>query len=85
MYFLVSEGLTNAVRHAEATRIEIEVRLDGDTLVTEIRDDGAGGADVAGGGLRGLADRLAALDGRLSVESPDGDGTILRAEVPCVS
>ena len=85
VYFLVSEGLTNAVRHADATQIQIEVRLDGDTLVTEIRDDGVGGADVAGGGLRGLADRLAALDGRLSVESPAGDGTKLRAEVPCGS
>lgn len=85
VYFLVSEGLTNAVRHAEATQIHIEVTLDGDTLVTEVRDDGAGGADVAGGGLRGLADRLAALDGRLSVVSPAGDGTILRAEVPCGS
>ncbi len=85
VYFLVSEGLTNAVRHAGATQIHIEVTHDGELLAAEVRDDGAGGADLAGGGLRGLADRLAALDGRLTVVSPAGDGTILRAEVPCVS
>jgi len=52
--------------------------------VVEVRDDGVGGADPAvGTGLRGLADRLAALDGRLEVHSPEGQGTIVRAEVPC--
>ena len=85
VYFIVSEGLTNAVRHAEASAIQIEVTHTDGTLVAEVRDDGAGGADGAGGGLRGLADRLAALDGRLTVVSPAGAGTVLRAEVPCGS
>jgi PAS domain S-box-containing protein len=83
-YFAVSEGLTNVARHAQAaTLVEIEVvRRDGRLLV-EVRDDAAGGADPEGGGLRGLADRFATLDGRLEVLSPRGGGTTLRAEVPC--
>jgi signal transduction histidine kinase len=85
VYFLVSEGLTNAVRHAGASEVQIEVTQADGTLVAEVRDDGSGGADGAGGGLRGLADRLAALDGRLTVVSPAGAGTLLRAEVPCGS
>ena len=56
----------------------------GDRLRVEIRDDGGGGADPSGGsGLRGLADRVAAIDGRLDVTSPAGEGTVLRAEIPC--
>jgi signal transduction histidine kinase len=56
------------------------------TLVVEVRDDGVGGADPAAGtGLRGLADRVAALDGRLEVSSPEGEGTVVRAWVPCAS
>lgn len=85
VYFILSEGLTNAVRHAEPSAITIEVTHDDGVLVAEVRDDGRGGADVAGGGLRGLADRVAALDGTLTVESPAGAGTVLRAEVPCGS
>jgi PAS domain S-box-containing protein len=86
-YFLVAEGLTNAARHAgpAATAAEIAVREDGETLVVEVRDDGAGGADPDGGGLRGLADRLAALRGTLTVISPPAGGTILRGEIPCAS
>jgi PAS domain S-box-containing protein len=85
-YFTVAEGLTNASRHAGAQRVEIEaVRLDG-RLRVELRDDGCGGAEAArGSGLRGLADRAAALDGELFVISPPGGGTVLRLELPCGS
>jgi PAS domain S-box-containing protein len=85
-YFTVAEGLTNAARYAAAQRVEVEaVRVDG-RLRVEVRDDGRGGADSAGGsGLRGLADRVAALDGRLDVISPPGRGTVLRVEIACGS
>jgi PAS domain S-box-containing protein len=85
-YFTVAEGLTNAARYAAAERMEVEAtRLDG-LLRIEVRDDGRGGADANNGsGLRGLADRLAALDGALDVISPAGGGTVLRAEIPCES
>ncbi len=85
-YFTVAEGLTNAARYAAAGRVEVEaVRLDG-LLRVEVRDDGDGGADPArGSGLRGLADRAAALDGGLEVISPAGGGTVLRVEIPCES
>ena len=83
-YFVVSEGLTNVARHAPAaTLVVIDVVRHDDRLVVEVRDDAGGGADPAGGGLRGLADRLASLDGRLEVLSPPGGGTTLHAEVPC--
>jgi PAS domain S-box-containing protein len=85
-YFTVAEGLTNAARYATAKRAEVEVvRRDG-RLWIEVRDDGCGGADPAAGtGLRGLADRVAALDGGLDVISPPGGGTVLLAEIPCGS
>jgi PAS domain S-box-containing protein len=84
-YFLAAEGLTNAARHAGAQRAEVAVTATEDQLVVEVRDDGAGGADPDGGGLRGLADRLAVLGGALSITSPPGGGTILRGEIPCAS
>jgi PAS domain S-box-containing protein len=85
-YFTVAEALTNAARHASARHVEIEVSRLRDHLRVEIRDDGRGGADLdSGSGLRGLTDRLAALDGRLYVSSPPGEGTVLRAEIPCAS
>jgi signal transduction histidine kinase len=85
-YFTVAEALTNAARYAGAGRVEVEaVRLNG-RLCVEVRDDGRGGADpAAGSGLRGLADRVAALDGVLQVSSPNGNGTVLRVEIPCES
>jgi PAS domain S-box-containing protein len=85
-YFVVAEALTNVARYAEATEAAVTVRCEGEYVLVEVRDDGRGGADPAGGsGLRGLADRLAALDGRLSVESPPGAGTTVRAKIPCAS
>jgi signal transduction histidine kinase len=82
-YFVISEALANVAKYAQATHATVAVRrLDG-RLSVEVADDGVGGADAAAGsGLRGLADRVAALDGKLSVESPSGRGTRLRAEIP---
>jgi signal transduction histidine kinase len=84
-FYLVSESLTNVGKHASATSADVDVRhVDGEVVV-EIVDDGVGGADTERGtGLRGLADRVEALDGRLRVWSPPGGGTRLRAEIPCV-
>jgi signal transduction histidine kinase len=83
-YFVVAEALTNAVRHAEATRIWISGVVTGGILAIEVLDDGAGGADSAGGtGLAGLADRVEALGGTLRISSPPGGPTSLRLELPC--
>jgi signal transduction histidine kinase len=82
-YFVVSEGLANVAKYAQATQASVAVRRDDDRLTIEVADDGVGGADTANGsGLRGLADRVAALDGTLTLESPAGRGTQLRAEIP---
>jgi signal transduction histidine kinase len=82
-YFVIAEALTNVAKYAEANEATVAVRRgDGHALV-EVRDDGKGGADPArGSGLEGLADRVGALDGSLSLDSPPGAGTILRAEIP---
>jgi signal transduction histidine kinase len=82
-YFVVAEALTNVARYAEAGSASISVaRSDGEVEV-EVVDDGVGGADPAAGtGLRGLEDRVAALDGELIVVSPAGDGTVVRARIP---
>jgi signal transduction histidine kinase len=81
-YFVVAEALTNVVRHSGAARAEVGIRRDNGRLVVEVRDDGAGGADSTGSGLRGLADRVAALDGSLEVDDPAGGGTVVRADIP---
>jgi signal transduction histidine kinase len=82
-YFVAAEALTNVVRHASAHTAEITVRRDGPHVVIDVRDDGIGGADPsAGSGLRGLAERIAALDGHLRVESDPGGGTLVRAHIP---
>ncbi len=82
-YFVVSEALTNVARYAAASAVRVEVRADADRLWVSVRDDGRGGADAAGGtGLHGLADRIAALGGRLEVDSPTGAGTTVSAELP---
>jgi signal transduction histidine kinase len=82
-YYLIAEALTNVAKYADATSARVAVtRLDG-TVTVEVADDGVGGADPANGsGLRGLADRVAALDGTLVVDSPQGSGTRVRAEIP---
>ncbi|MFD3515563.1 sensor histidine kinase [Streptomyces sp. NPDC058657] len=83
-YFTVCEALANAAKHAEARAVSVSARYSGGRLVVETVDDGIGGADTArGSGLRGLADRLAAVDGILHVDSPAGGGTRIRAELPC--
>jgi signal transduction histidine kinase len=81
-YFVVSEALTNVVRHSGADRAEVGITRDNGRLLVEVRDDGAGGADPSGSGLRGLADRVAALDGRLEIEGPASGGTVVRADIP---
>jgi signal transduction histidine kinase len=82
-YFVVAEALTNVVKYAEASHASVTVERSNGHAVVEVRDDGVGGADPGrGSGLRGLADRVAALDGRLELESPPGEGTLLRAEIP---
>jgi signal transduction histidine kinase len=83
-YFVVSEALTNVMRHAHASRATVTVQRRNSILELEVRDDGSGGASIdAGSGLRGLADRVAALDGRLQLDSPSGSGTVVCVELPC--
>jgi signal transduction histidine kinase len=83
VYFVVSEALTNVSRYARASRVHIEVQSRDGEVVATVADDGVGGADPAkGSGLRGLTDRVAALDGRLEVESIQGRGTTVRAVIP---
>jgi signal transduction histidine kinase len=83
-YYVVSESLTNAAKHAQADTVTVEVGVTTDTLIVEIVDDGIGGADSERGtGLRGLADRIEALNGHLRVWSSVGKGTRVRAEIPC--
>ena len=83
-YYVVAEALTNVVKYAQATQADVAVRRVDGVVTVEVSDDGVGGADVAkGSGLRGLADRVAALDGTLAVDSPPGRGTRLHVEIPC--
>jgi signal transduction histidine kinase len=83
-YFVASEALTNVAKYAEATEVTVRAWRDGRLAMIEVADDGVGGADdTKGSGLRGLADRVEALDGRLAVVSPAGAGTVVTAELPC--
>jgi signal transduction histidine kinase len=84
-YFVAAEALTNAAKHADATRVEVRIVRRPKALVVEVADDGRGGADSAGSGLTGLRRRVEALDGTLLVVSPPEGGTTLRAELPCAS
>ena len=84
-YYLVSESLANVGKYAQASSATVEVSRGAGELVVEVVDDGIGGADTEqGSGLRGLADRVEALGGRLRVWSPVGGGTRVKAEIPCV-
>ena len=85
-YFVVCEALANAVKHAQASQVTVKARPRGGWLVVEVEDDGVGGAHANGGsGLRGLGDRVEALGGRLSIESPPSGGTRIVGEIPCGS
>jgi signal transduction histidine kinase len=85
-YFVASEALANVGKYAQASAVTIDVSRDDGFAVIEIADNGVGGADdTRGSGLRGLADRVEALGGRLQVVSPVGGGTVLTAEMPCAS
>jgi signal transduction histidine kinase len=82
-YFVCAEALANVGKHARAMAVRVAVRRDGGAIDVEVDDDGTGGADPVGGsGLRGLADRIRALDGTFDVQSPDGRGTRLHARIP---
>jgi GAF domain-containing protein len=81
-YFVVAEALTNVAKHASADQAEVMARIEDGTLAVRVRDDGVGGARPDGSGLMGLADRLAALDGRLRIESPSDGGTLVAATIP---
>lgn len=83
-YYVVTESLANIGKHARARAASVQLHVTSDGLVVEIVDDGVGGADTErGSGLRGLADRVEALGGRLRVWTPDGGGTRVKAEIPC--
>jgi signal transduction histidine kinase len=84
-YFVVAEALTNVAKHSRATRAEVSASRHADVLRLMIRDDGIGGADPRGQGLAGLADRIAGVDGRLSVRSPAGGPTVIEVDLPCGS
>jgi len=81
-YFVVAEALTNTAKHARAQSATVSARVDDGTLRLAVRDDGIGGARRDGGGLLGLRDRVAVLDGRLRIESPVGGGTLVAADIP---
>ncbi|MFE0522959.1 histidine kinase [Streptomyces sp. NPDC058954] len=84
-YFVISEALTNVVKHAQASRADVSVERIGETLLVVVADDGAGGADpaAAGTGLAGLAPRVASVDGTFCCRSPAGGPTVLTVELPC--
>ena len=82
-YFTISEALTNVAKYANATHATVRLEQEDGALVIEVADDGVGGAQAgAGSGLSGLADRVGACEGTLSVTSPPGEGTLIRALLP---
>jgi len=84
-YFVAAEARANAAKHSGSGRIDIAVGRRNGMLEIEVRDDGRGGADEQGSGLAGLRRRVEALDGTLTVKSPEGGPTTIRAELPCAS
>jgi signal transduction histidine kinase len=82
-FYVVSEALTNVTKYADASSVNVRIAQEDGYAIVEVADDGCGGADPKGGsGLRGLSDRVAALEGRLAIVSPPGAGTRIRAEIP---
>lgn len=82
-YYLVAEGVTNAAKHSQASFVAVRVIQVDDRALIEVSDDGVGGAELGSGtGLRGLADRLEALGGRLDISSPRDAGTTLAGQIP---
>jgi signal transduction histidine kinase len=84
-YFVVSEALTNVAKYAQATSVRVTVSRTAQALRVVVEDDGVGGADPAGSGLTGLADRVGGVDGSMHVESPTGGPTVITVELPCAS
>jgi signal transduction histidine kinase len=83
-YFVVSEALTNVAKYAHASYAKVSIEQENGRVVVAVKDDGVGGADPSRGtGLRGLADRLGILEGRLEVDSEEGRGTTVTARIPC--
>jgi signal transduction histidine kinase len=82
-YFVACEALTNAVKHARASRATVAVRVGAAALEMDIADDGVGGADPAGSGLANIADRVSALNGTTTIDSPPGNGTRIVVSIPC--
>ena len=84
-YFVASEALANVGKHSHAAKVRVDVSCDGSTLRISVEDDGLGGARADGNGLRGLSERVESVGGTLSVHSPEGGPTVVRADLPCVS
>jgi signal transduction histidine kinase len=84
-YFVVAESLTNVAKHAPQATAHVSLAEDPGHLIVEVSDNGPGGARTDGGGLSGLRQRVQALDGTLAVVSNAGEGTVIRAELPCES
>jgi signal transduction histidine kinase len=81
-YFVVAESLTNVVKHSRAGHARVRVSVEATSLYVQVRDDGIGGADPDGHGLVGMGDRVTALGGRLTIESPSSGGTLVAAMLP---
>jgi signal transduction histidine kinase len=84
-YFLIAEAITNTSKHARASRVDVVIVARGTVLEIEVHDDGVGGADRHGSGVRGLEDRVEALGGTFRMESPQGRGTAIYATLPLLS
>jgi signal transduction histidine kinase len=84
-YFVAAEALANAAKHSEASAVTVTATSADGVLLLEVADDGGGGADLDGSGIRGLADRIAAVGGTFAVDSPPGAGTRVQASIPCAS
>jgi signal transduction histidine kinase len=83
LYFSASEAITNALKHAAPAVVKVTVTNPGDRIVVHVADDGPGGADSAGSGLLGIRDRLASVDGTVTIDTRLDQGTVLTLEAPC--